>query len=81
MRPLAVFSGQSTKPASDKRLPHVSNKDAESVLADCLALFSENDPRLAAVIRAWSRMDDDVKESMALKAAAQSCEPARLTVK
>ena len=63
-----------SKPASDKPLPRVDASNPEAVLADCLALFSENDPRLALIIRAWNRLDDDVRESLSLKAEALSCE-------
>ncbi len=65
-----------TKPASDKALPHVDATSPESVLASCLALFSENDPRLALVIRNWAKLDDDMKEHIASKVEAQSCEMA-----
>jgi hypothetical protein len=40
-------------------LLHVSENDAEAVLASCLALFSENDGRLARVIRGWNDLPEE----------------------
>jgi len=60
-----------SKPAIDKALPCVEPSNPEGVLADCLALFSGNDPRLALVIRNWGRLDDAQRDTMAVTASGR----------
>ena len=38
------------------------------------ALLAQNDARLDAIVRAWARLDDDVREQLFLKAEALSAE-------